>query len=225
METCSQASQDLFYLKSLNYKRDGHFLEIGSNHPIFWNNTYLAETKYNWKGIMVEYDTGFAPLYTLHRPNSIHILNDAQKVDYRRLLDDNNFPVHMDYLQIDLDVENRSTLNVLELLDRTVFDKYTFATVTFEHDIYRGDFFDTRETSRKIFADRGYILAFSDVSLYLGHDSMVQTMLHEEVSEKPGARDGGKKSFEDWYIHPSLLPHFDFRGNNLYNTDIINSLW
>jgi len=225
METCSQASQDLFYLKSLNYKHDGRFLEIGSNHPINGNNTYLAETKYNWKGIMVEYDTGFAPLYTLHRPNSIHILNDAQKVDYRQLLDDNNFPVHMDYLQIDLDVENRSTLNVLELLDRTVFDKYTFATVTFEHDIYRGNFFDTREASRKIFADRGYILAFSDVSLYLGHDVLVQTMLHEEVSEKPGARDGGKKSFEDWYIHPSLLSHFEFSGDNLYNKDIINSLW
>jgi len=225
MKTCSQASQDLFYLKALNYKRNGHFLEIGSNHPIFCNNTYIAESNYNWKGIMVEYDPGFAPLYTIHRPNSLHIINDAQNVDYRKLLDDNNFPVHIDYLQIDLDVENRSTLNVLELLDRTVFDKYTFATVTFEHDIYRGDFFDTREASRKLFANRGYKLAFSDVSLYVAPDDMSKMMLDSKIDKQPGARDGGKKSFEDWYIHPSLLPHFDFSGNNLYNIDIINSLW
>ena len=225
MDSCSQASQDLFYLKSLNYKHDGRFLEIGSNHPINGNNTYIAESIYNWKGIMVEYDAGFAPLYTVHRPNSIHVINDAQQVNYRHLLDDNNFPINMDYLQIDLDVENRSTLNVLELLDRTVFDKYTFACVTFEHDIYRGNFFDTREKSRQIFASRGYILAFSDVSIYLSNDSMVQIMLDEDESNKPGARNSGNKTFEDWYIHPSLLPNFDFRGDNLYHSNIVNSLW
>jgi len=203
METYSQASQDLFYMKVLNYKQNGNFLEIGSNHPITHNNTYLAESKYNWKGIMVEYDKGFEQLYKAHRQNSIHILNDAQKVDYRQILDYNEFPPDMDYLQIDLDVENRSTLNVLELLNTTVFDKYKFATVTFEHDIYTGNHFDTRDQSRRIFNERGYQLIFPDVSVYWL---------------------GSFKSFEDWYIHPSLIKNLESSAESLNHIEIIKKL-
>ena len=39
----SQAAQDLFVLKVLNYRSNGIFLEIGSNDPIRINNTYLLE--------------------------------------------------------------------------------------------------------------------------------------------------------------------------------------
>ena len=35
---------------------------------------------------------------------------------------------------IDLDVNNRSTLDTLVILNETVFDKYRFATITFEKD-------------------------------------------------------------------------------------------
>jgi hypothetical protein len=35
------------------------------------------EQNYEWKGIMVEYDSSFLPLYKIHRKNSIHIINDA----------------------------------------------------------------------------------------------------------------------------------------------------
>jgi hypothetical protein len=168
----------------LKYKTNGFFLEIGSNNPITHNNTFLAESKYGWKGIMVEYDKSFAPEYKKHRPNSIHILQDATTTDYRALLDANQFPKNMDYLQIDLDVNNRSTLNTLELLNNTVFDKYTFATVTFEHDIYTGNYFDTHAISRQIFRDRGYKLVAPDVSVFW---------------------EGALKPFEDWYVHPSLV--------------------
>ena len=44
MHSNSQAYQDLFVLKMLNYKRDGSFLEIGSNHPIIHNNTIVSNT-------------------------------------------------------------------------------------------------------------------------------------------------------------------------------------
>jgi len=90
----------------------------------------------------------------------------------------------MDYLQIDLDVDNKSTLDTLLLLNSTVFDKYKFATVTFEHDIYTGNFFNTQEISRQIFKDRGYILVFPNVSVFWL---------------------GDYKPFEDWYVHPDLV--------------------
>ena len=184
MNSFSQASQDIFVRKLTKNKKNGYFLEIGSNDPIYTNNTYILETENNYKGIMVEYDISFITSYKIHRPKSIHIINDAQKVNYRQILDYNNFPIEMDYLQIDLDVNNRSTLNVLELLNNTVFDKYKFATVTFEHDIYTGDYFNTRQISREIFKDRGYILLFPDVSLFWENKYC---------------------QFEDWYIHKDLV--------------------
>ena len=131
---------------------------------------------------MVEYDSSFLPLYKQHRPNSIHIINDATKIDYNNIFEINNMPIEMDYLQIDLEVNNRSTLTTLEILDNEIFDKYKFATVTFEHDIYSGDHFNTRDNSRAIFNKRGYICVFKDIHII-----------------EP------QYVYEDWYVHPDLV--------------------
>lgn len=194
--TYGQAFQDLFVISVTKQKKSGYFLEIGSNDPIKSNNTYLLETCYNWKGVMVEYDRTFLNQYLQHRPNSIHVLNDATQIDYRQIMDTNNFPINCDYLQIDLDVNNKSTLNTLFVLDNTIFDKYKFATITFEHDIYSGDFFDTRNISRQILKSRGYELIFPDVCVFW---------------------EGGYKPFEDWYVHPELV---DMNYINKIKTDL-----
>ena len=112
--------------------------------------------------------------------NGIHVIDDATKIDYKTLFVNNKVPHNIDYLQIDLDVCNRSTLDTLELFNNTIFDNYKFATITFEHDIYSGDHFNTRQTSRNIFLKRGYILVFPDVK-------------------------NGSNAFEDWYVHPDLV--------------------
>ena len=179
-----QALQDLFVTTILKQKRNGVFVEIGSNHPITHNNTYVLESVYNWKGLMVEYDREFERLYKHVRPNSIYVIQDARTVPYREILDTNRFPANIDYLQIDLDVDNKSTLDTLLLLDSSVFDAYKFATVTFEHDIYRGNFYNTRELSRGIFERRGYELVFPDVAVFW---------------------QGKNSPFEDWYVHPELV--------------------
>ena len=177
-----QAQQDKFVIHALQGKRDGYFLEIGSNDPIHINNTYLLESNYNWKGIMVEYEPRFLPLYKEHRPNSIHIINDASQIVYKDVLETMNAPHAMDYLQIDLEEENGSTLRTLQNLDRNIFDTYTFATVTFEHDIYHSNKHNTREISREIFARRGYTPVFQDIN-----------------------NDGIQYPYEDWYVHPTLV--------------------
>ena len=175
-----QIEQDKFVLNVLKNKKNGYFLEIGSNHPININNSYLLETKYDWKGIMVEYDSCFLSLYKQHRPNSIHIINDATEVDYKNVFEQNNMPLSFDYLQIDLDANNGSTIKTLQKLDNEVFDTYKFATVTFEHDIYHTNFANTRLESRNIFAKRGYICVFEDIN----------------KDDNP---------YEDWYVHPDLV--------------------
>jgi len=177
-----QACQDGFVVSMTNQKRNGYFLEIGTNHPIEINNSYILEKKYGWKGLLVEYDGTWEPTYLEHR-TSPYIIQDATTVDYLSLFRKYEFPKQMDYLQIDLEVSNESTMKALELLDATIFPEYTFSVVTFEHDIYTGDHYNTRERSREIFRKNGYFLLFPNVS-----------------------NGGIHYQFEDWYIYPSAFP-------------------
>lgn len=134
-----------------------------------------------WKGILVEINKKWLEDYKEFRQNSIPIIDDATKIDYKKLFEINNVPLNLDYLQIDLDAENGSTLNTLRKLNLEIMDKYKFATITFEHDIYHTNYLNTRLESRKIFKDRGYVRVFSDVN------------------------NGGVNPYEDWYIHPELV--------------------
>ena len=177
-----QANQDKFVLNILKEKKNGYFLEIGSSHPININNSYLLEKQYDWKGIMIEIDSSFLPLYKEHRQNSIHVIDDATEIDYKKLFETNNMPLSFDYLQIDLDdVCNNSTIKTLQKLDDEIFDTYKFATITFEHDVYNSNFdFTTRLKSRDIFKKRGYICVFEDIN-------------------------NQGNPYEDWYVHPDLV--------------------
>ncbi len=130
---------------------------------------------------MVEYDPAFLPLYKEHRPNSTHIINDATQVNYKNVFENVQMPFTVDYLQIDLEADNGSTINTLLKLDNEIFDTYKFATVTFEHDFYHTNFANTRLTSRNIFEKRGYIRVFSDIN------------------------NQGINPYEDWYVHPDLV--------------------
>jgi hypothetical protein len=206
MNHYSQSAQDLFIVKMMQGKRDGFFLEIGANDAIFHNNTYLLEKEYNWKGLMIEYDSTCEESYKIHRQNSIYEINDARLVDYAEIFNKNNFPEKMDYLQIDLDVDNKSTLDTFLLLNNTIFDKYKFATITLEHDIYSGNYFDTQHITRQILKERGYVLVFPNVSVFWL---------------------GSYKPFEDWYVHPDLVDmNFvnKFVTNESLNTEQIKEL-
>jgi hypothetical protein len=174
-----QSKQDEFVLSVLKHKRNGFFLEIGSNHPININNSYILENSYDWTGLLVEYDQIYEELYKRHR-KSPYIIKDATTVDYVSLFKEYNFPKNMDYLQIDLEVSNCSTLKTLELLDNTILEEYKFSVVTFEHDIYTGNHYDTREKSRNIFKKNGYVRVFGDVKNL-------------------------NNPYEDWYVYPSQV--------------------
>lgn len=204
MQFYGQAGQDLFVLSVLKNKLNGTFVEIGSNHPIVINNTYLLEKSYKWKGIMVEYNSSFLELYKKERPNSIHIISDATKVDFRKEFVSANLPHSIDYLQIDLEVTNNSTLQTLINIEQQVMSDYRFAVITFEHDVYSGNYFDTRNKSREIFSRNGYFRVFSDVS-HVGNP------------------------YEDWYVDPSLVD-MDFinrikSDQSLGWTEILPKIW
>ena len=175
-----QAAQDYFVRKATGEKRNGTFVEIGSNHPVKINNSIRLETDLGWRGIMVEYDPDYLPLYQDYRPTAHHIIADATTVDFAKEFTTAAMPKDIDYLQIDLEVSNKSTIQTLINLDEQVMDTHRFAVVTFEHDIYGGDYFNTRQHSRDIFAKRGYLRVFSDIS----NDDC---------------------PYEDWYVQPDLV--------------------
>lgn len=202
-EYYGQAAQDYFILRCLKQKENGFFLEIGTHHPININNTFLLEKKYKWKGILVDIDSTFEGLYQAVRTDSTYLIQDARTIAFADELRKQQFPSHMDYLQLDLEPSNGSTIQTLENLHKDVLDDYTFAVVTFEHDIYSGDHYSTRQRSRDIFEMRGYHRVFSDV------------------------KNGGQ-AYEDWYVHPSLVD-MDFiqkiqRSESLEWTEILDIL-
>jgi FkbM family methyltransferase len=67
----SQLGQDLEVLKFYHNKKNGFFIEIGASDGITLSNTYLLETKYNWKGICVEPIPKKFELLSKNRPNSL----------------------------------------------------------------------------------------------------------------------------------------------------------
>ena len=165
---------------------------------------------------MIEYDKKFLPSYLIHRPNSFYEINDARHVDYNGLFKKYNFPQNIDYLQIDLEVGNSSTLDTLKILDNTIFDEYRFAVVTFEHDIYANTsrHHKCRDESRKIFEKRGYVRVFSDVQNGYGVNRNVDSggfnihTLKKIVninSEFVPNESLSYFPFEDWYLHPNLV--------------------
>lgn len=199
------AGQDKFVLNVNKFKKNGYFLEFGSQEPINDNNTYLLEREYGWKGLMFEWEEKYAPLYERHRgEDTTYIIGDAVDHDYVLLFSKLEVPETVDFLQIDLEPGMLSPLTLLQKLNDQVMDNHKFATITFEHDIYVGEpnsphnggsplnqgrpydyknFHKVRDGSRKIFEDRGYVLVFPDVN-----DNQKYNL-----------------PFEDWWVHPDLV--------------------
>jgi hypothetical protein len=166
----------MFVLTVLNGKRNGTYLEIGSEEPKYKSNTYLLESTFDWNGISVEIDEPEVARFRAERSNPV-ICADATKLDYVALLEKANFPTYIDYLQIDTEPSSTS----FEVLLSIPFDKYKFAVVTFEHD-HAVDFSRTyREKSRRYMKSLGYVLIVPDA----------------------GPTDW--YSMEDWWVEPTLV--------------------
>jgi hypothetical protein len=172
----SQVYQDIFILTALKGKTEGKYLEIGANEPIHHSNTYLLESKFNWKGISLEIDPKLVINFNGVRKNTCYH-KDATDINYSDLLDNQNWGNEYDYLQLDCEPP-KNTFDALLLIP---FDRYKFAIITYEHDYYVDDTKSYREKSRNHLKYYGYELVVNDIAP--DHTS----------------------TFEDWWVHPDLV--------------------
>ena len=177
-----QAGQDSFVLNFLNEKRNGWYVEVGSNDPVLYNNTYLLETEYDWQGVGFEWDQDLSNMYNSVRKNKC-ITADATKFNYLKYFQDNNFPKQIDYLQLDIE----PAYQTLAALKQIPLTEYRFSVITYEHDLYADPANkEIKEESIKILSSLGYEL------------------LVENVND--GSPD---RIFEDWWIDPQVIRSTD----------------
>lgn len=172
----AQVYQDLFILSVLDGRTNGTFLEVGGAGPFLGNNTYLLEKEFGWKGVSIEYEKKFVDEYRAVRPTKV-LHEDALKIDYTKMMDENFHNNVIDYLQLDIEPAR----NTYECLLKIPFDKYKFRVITYEHDYYADVTRSYREKSREYLKSQGYVLLVNDLS------------------------PDGICNFEDWWVHPDLV--------------------
>jgi len=154
----SQAFQDIFALSILNGKRNGTYVEIGGDHGVIINNTYLLETEFDWTGVSFELDQSKIDGYNELRKNKCTCA-DATTFDYKKLFEEKNFPKQINYLQVDIEPAWQ-TLNALKALP---LDDYRFSVITYENDVYK-DGPDAGEEAMEILLSKGYQLVVRNVA-------------------------------------------------------------
>lgn len=181
MNFYSQIGQDRLVLKYLNNKKNGTFIDVGCGYPKYINNTYLLETEFNWDGISIDlhmYTEEDGLIWNDCRKTKL-ILNDALTLNYSSIFKENNLPINIDYLSMDLEPPDLS----LQCLFKIPFDEYTFNIITFEVDKNREGDIKRITESRDFLTSKGYTLIGSICSgqddIYL-HNSLIG--LTEEFS-------------------------------------------
>ena len=173
----SQAGQESFVLNVLNEKREGYYVEIGSFESYVTSNTYLLETNYDWKGVGLEILPDPAANYNANRKNPCMNV-DALTFDYQSYFDEHNFPMQIDYLQVDIE----PPLNTLAALAKVLQSNRRFSVITFEHDLY------AKKENQAVKDIQKYILS------QLGYELIVENVKHVSIE------------FEDWWVDPKAIP-------------------
>lgn len=172
----SEAYQDMFVLGIYNGKKNGSYVEIGSGHPTYGNNTYLLEKEFGWQGVSLDISEEFVKLHNEQRSHTC-LLKDATTINYDRFLKGLDFSDTIDYLQIDVDPAEISYKVLLAM----PFDTIKFGVITFEHDYYSDPKSGVREKARKYLESYGYQLVVDNIS------------------------PDDNRPYEDWFVHPLVI--------------------
>jgi tetratricopeptide (TPR) repeat protein len=189
-----QVYQDLWVLSMLDGKRNGTYIEVGSAAPEVGNNTKLLE-EWGWTGVGIEWSEELCKQYRTVRKNPV-LQEDATKVDYDELCGQIAVDGVVDYLQLDCE-PSKTTYDILLTIP---FDKYKFATITYEHDHYVDMSGRYRQASRDFLRSKGYVLVAGDIS------------------------PDGVSTFEDWWAHPDLIDEITLARMSVRSISVLNAV-
>ncbi len=127
----SQLGQDLEVLRYYNNKTEGFYIEIGASDGIQLSNTYLLETKYNWKGICVEPIPYRYKLLCNNRPNSLCCDKPVYNESNKQVIFDiaNNFDLlsgisaHIDGHAVEVNC-NKTQISLTTISFNDLLEKY-----------------------------------------------------------------------------------------------------
>tara|TARA_E500000318_G_scaffold73395_1_gene68035 strand:- start:1510 stop:2169 length:660 start_codon:yes stop_codon:yes gene_type:complete len=172
----SQAYQDLFALTMLRGKEKGRYIEIGSNHPLEFNNTFLLESVFGWKGISVEILPEMVQAFTAARDQPCYE-GDATKFDWTAAFKENKWKgKRIDYASVDCE----PAMTTYEALRNLPHADWRFSVISYEHDVYK-DGPQAMNLSREFLKGLGYELVATNIC-------------------------NGGNAYEDWWIDPSDVP-------------------
>ena len=187
----SEAGQDIFALNLIG--KNGTYLEVGGFKPKLDSNTYILETQNNWRGVTIEFKKELQPLWNSckERKNRIYF-EDALKFDYKTALEENNLPLHLNYLSCDIDPRDKT----FEALKKILKEGLSFDFISFEHDDYTSD-----ESYHKLASEylipKGYKIAVNNIY----------------------PKNKKNKIFETWFVNSKInfepIEFSEWKNNNL----------
>lgn len=168
-----EAGQDHFAFEHCGRSATGTFLDIGSNEPIRWNNSYALE-EVGWRGWLFDIEPEYALMCAGVRKSPFFCV-DATTYDWAQFKERFKAPELIDYLSLDID-ENEERDRAVTILKNLFAAGFKFRCATVEHDGYRyGD--NPRNAIRAVMQEADYTLAHPNVEI----------------------RKGNGKPFEDWW--------------------------
>ena len=187
----SEAGQDIFALNLIG--KNGTYLEVGGFKPKLDSNTYILEAQNNWRGITIEFKKELQSLWSSckERKNRIYF-EDALKFDYKTALEENNLPLHLNYLSCDIDPRDKT----FEALKKILKEGLSFDFISFEHDDYTSDVSYHKLVSEYLIP-KGYKIAVNNIY----------------------PKNKKNKIFETWFVNSKInfepIEFSEWKNNNL----------
>ena len=202
----SQICQDWFVLESLNYKKNGYFVEVGAASGIELSNTFLLEKKYNWDGILSEPSPGWKESLEVNR---------SCKKDFRCVYSESGKTVKFNQTK----EKEYSTISTFSNSDkhqskRRNFSQYEIETITL-NDLLKEysapleiDYLsiDTEGSEYEILKNFDFE-KYSFRVITVEHNNTVNKTRINELLEKNGYKRQLEQlsQFESWYTNFNLL--------------------
>jgi hypothetical protein len=173
---------------------NGTFVDVGCWMPEELNNTLMFE-QMGWNGLSLDI-LDMSEEWAIRKTKFVQ--GDALLTDYTSLFDENEMPMVIDYLTVDIEGDGHR----FKALKKVLESNRTFKVITVEHDSYRGYELTEAKPQRELLEKLGYVLVCKNV----------------KCSGNP---------FEDWWINPNYIDETLYKHiicENKEYTEILKNL-